>query len=106
MKRTISIFVTLAGAVLFVVAVMVSLCGCATHRIPTASGDMVYMSLLYGREIPKGSYTITATSPTGVTTSTVINIEGYKGNPDKESIKVITDAIKALAEAAAVLAAK
>jgi len=67
---------------------------------------MVYMSLLYGREVPKGSYTTSVISPSGVTTSTVIKIEGYKGNPDKESIKEVMEAIKKLANLAETLAVK
>jgi hypothetical protein len=73
------------GIILAVGALL--LAGCATHRIPTPYGDMVFISSLWGREIPVGTYTITTVSSNGVITNLDIRIEGYKSWPDKDAIK-------------------
>lgn len=80
----------------FVVGALL-LIGCATHRIPTPCGDMVFMSLLYGRELPTGSYTVIVASPAGVTTTAVIRIEGYKSYPEKEAIKATGESVGTVA---------
>jgi hypothetical protein len=108
-QRSVNAAATLAfrlSVIPFSVATLALLAGCVAPSFPTPYGDIRAPAFFHKAALPKGTYTITTTSPTGIVTNFCIVIEGYTGAGDSEAITATAGGIRSIVEGAASGAAK
>jgi hypothetical protein len=90
----------------FSVAALALFYGCVSAKFPTPNGIISTSAFCHKADLPRGTYSVTVTSPSGISTNTTIVIEGYTGAGDADSITATAGGIRTLIEGAAAGAAK